>query len=116
MLAEAKSGVRKQVCRADCLDNSVRDLQRQFHSTRLEIKSTNQGHEESRKEQARLHQKLAQRQKSTQIRSVHEVGELKRAQEWRIDDFSKNELTESLEELQERTNDMNDSVEFQVID
>ena len=74
--AEAKSEVRKQVCRADFLDNSVRNLQRQLDSTRLEIYSTNQGHEESRKERARLHQKLAQRQKSTQIRSVHEVGEL----------------------------------------
>ena len=80
MLAEAKSEERKQVCRADFLDNSVRDLQRQLDSTRLEIYSTNQRHEESRKDQARLHDELAQRERvlrETQIRSVHEVGELR---------------------------------------
>ena len=37
MLAEAKSEVRKQECRADFLDSSGRDLQRQLDSNRLEI-------------------------------------------------------------------------------
>ena len=37
MSAEAKSEVRKQDCRADFLDSSVRDLQRQLDSNRLEI-------------------------------------------------------------------------------
>ena len=84
MLAEAKSEVRKQECRADFLDSSVRDLQRRVDSNRLEIYCTNQGNEESRKEQVRLHEELAQRKRvlrETQIRSIHEVGELKRAQE-----------------------------------
>ena len=36
-LAEAKSEVRKQECRGDFLDSSVRDLQRQLDSNRLEI-------------------------------------------------------------------------------
>ena len=72
----------KQQCGADFLDSSVRDLQRQLDSDRLDIHCTNQGHEESRKEQARLHEELAQRERvlqETQIRSVHEVGELKRS-------------------------------------
>ena len=56
MLEEAKSEVRKQKCRADYLDSSVRDLQRQLDSNRLEIYCTDQGYEESRKEQARLHE------------------------------------------------------------
>ena len=43
MLAEAKSEVRKQECRADFLDSSVRDLQRQLDSNRLEIYCTSQG-------------------------------------------------------------------------
>ena len=41
---------------------------------------------------------LAQRERvlrETQIRSIHEVGELKRAQEMRIDEFSRDELGES---------------------
>ena len=41
------------------LDCSVRDLQRQLGSNRLEIYCTYQGFEESRKEQARLHEELA---------------------------------------------------------
>ena len=55
--------------------------------------------------------------------SIHEVEELKRAQEMRIDEFSMQELRESqattheltsqLQELQERVNLMNDSREFQ---
>ena len=58
----------------------------------------NYGDEESRREQARLHEELTQREKTlreTHIRSIHEVEELKRAQEMRIDEFSRNELRES---------------------
>ena len=61
--------------------------------------------------------------RETQTRSIHEVGELKRAQEMRIDEFSSNELRESqatfneltsqIQELEERVNLMNDSREFQ---
>ena len=52
------------------------------------------------------------------IRSVHEVGELKRAQEMRIDDFSRNELRESyvtsqIQELQLRMNYTSDSRQLQ---
>ena len=43
MLAEAKSEVRKHESRADYLDSSVRDLQRQLDFNRLEISCTNQG-------------------------------------------------------------------------
>ena len=49
LLAEAKSEMRNQECRADFLDSSVRDLQRQLDSNRLEIYCTNQTYEESRK-------------------------------------------------------------------
>ena len=86
-------------------------------SNRLEIYCTNQGHEESQKRQARLHEELAQRERvlrETQIRSIHEVEELKRAQEMRFDEFSRHELREShatfqeltsqIQELQERMN------------
>ena len=55
MIAEAISEVRKHESRADCLDSSVRDLQRHLVSNRLDIYCTNQGFEESRQEQARLH-------------------------------------------------------------
>ena len=126
MLAEAKSAVRKQDCRADFLDSSVHDLHKQLDSNRLEIYCTNQGFEESRQEQARLHEELVQRERvlrETQIRSIHEVGELKRAQEMRNDEFSRDELRGShatiqdlasqIQELLERMNYMHFSREFQ---
>ena len=40
MLEEPKSEVRKQECRADFLDSSVRALQRQLGSNRLEMYCT----------------------------------------------------------------------------
>ena len=61
--------------------------------------------------------------RDTQIRSIHEMRELKRAQELRVDEFSvqklreshdtKQKLTSQIQELQERVNCMNDSGEFQ---
>ena len=50
----------------------------------------NYGYEESQREQARLHEELAQREKALReprIRNIHEVEELQRAQEMRIDEF-----------------------------
>ena len=67
--------------------------------------SVNCGYEESRREQARLHE-LAQRARAlrdNRIRNIHEVEELTRAQELRIDEFSRNELRESQSTLNELT-------------
>ena len=78
--------------------------------------------EESRRE----HEELAQREKAlreSRIRCIHEVEELKRAQEMRIDEFSMKklreshatiqELTSQIHELQERMNYMSNPGEFQ---
>ena len=61
-----------------------------------------------------------------QIRSMHEIGEMKRVQELRVDEFSVQTLREShdtiqtltsqLQEMQEQMNSMNDSGEFQEVD
>ena len=61
--------------------------------------------------------------RETQIRNMHEMGEMKRAQELRVDEFSVQKLREShetiqrvtsqLQEMQEQMNSMNDSGEFQ---
>ena len=90
-----------------------------------EIDHSNLGYEASRREQARLGEELAQRERAlgeTHIRSIHEVEELKRAQEMRIDEFSRQEVRESqataqelksqIQELKERMNIMNNSKEF----
>ena len=74
----------------------------------------------------RLQEELVMQEKplrDTQIRSMHEMGELKRARESRVDGFSIQKLREShetmqrltpqVQELQERMNYLNDSGEFQ---
>ena len=50
LLAEAKSEILKQECRVDTLNTCIRD--------RLEVDGVNCGYEESRSEQARLHEEL----------------------------------------------------------
>ena len=64
--------------------------------------------------------------RGTHIRGVHEMEELRRAQELRVDEFSAQKLREShdtmqkltsqIQELQESVNCMNDSGEFQEIE
>ena len=105
-LAEAKSEILKQECKVNTLNTCIREFQRQVHSNRLEMGSVNCGYEESRREQARLHEELAQWEKAvrdTRIRNIHEVEELKRAQEMRFDEFSRRELRESHATFQELT-------------
>ena len=63
--------------------------------------------------------------RDTQIRNFHEMREMKRAQELRVDEFSVQKLREShetiqrltsqMEEMQEQMNSMNDSGEFQAV-
>ena len=82
--AGAKSEILKQECKIDALNTCIREFQRQTHSDRLELDSVNCGYEESRREQARLPEELAQREKAlrnTRIRNIHEVEELQSAQE-----------------------------------
>ena len=59
------------------------------------------------------------------MRSMHEMGEMKRAQELRVDEFSTHKLREThdtiqrltshLQAMQEQMNAMNDSREFQEV-
>ena len=64
--------------------------------------------------------------RDTQIQSLHEMGEMKRAQELRVDEFSVQKLkechetiqrlTSQMKEMQEQMNSMNDSGEFQDVE
>ena len=56
------------------------------------------GHEESRREQFRLQEEQVMKEKAlrdTQITSIHEMGELKRVWELRVDEFSSQKMRES---------------------
>ena len=59
--------------------------------------------------------------RETQIRSIHEMGEMKRAQELRVDEFSESHEViqrhaSQVQELQERMNYLNDSGEFHEVE
>ena len=76
LLAEARSEILKQKCKVDTLSICIREFQRQGHSNRLEMENVNHGYEESRREQSRLHEEMARREKAlrdSRIRKVHEV-------------------------------------------
>ena len=106
LLEEAKSEILKQECKVGLRKTSTREFQRQTHSNRLEMDYVNHGYEESRREQVRLQEELIGHERAlrdTRIKSIHEVEELRRSQELRIDEFSRNELRESHATFQELT-------------
>ena len=83
---------------------------------------------ESRREQVRLQDELSMKEKvlrDTRIPNIHELVEMKRAQEQRVDEFPVQKvrenhetiqrLTAQLQEMQEQMNSMNDSREFQEV-
>ena len=55
-LAAVKSEILKRECEVDTLGTCIREFQRQAHSNRLELDGVTCGYEESRREQARLHE------------------------------------------------------------
>ena len=67
------------------------ELQQETYAQRLELDDAHQGYVESRREQVRQKEELGMKEKAlrdTQIRSIHEMGEMNRAQELRVDKFS----------------------------
>ena len=122
MFAEAKPEIMAQECKVDSLNTCIRVFQRQVHSNRLELDDVNCGYEEFRREQVRLEEELALREtalRNTRISNIHEMEELRRAQEMRVDEFSVHkkreshatiqDLTSQIRDLQERVNCMNHS-------
>ena len=81
----------KQEYKVESLNTCISGLQQQTYAQRLELEDAHHGYVEFRREQARLQEELVMNEKAlrdTQIRSIHEMGELKRAQELRVDEFS----------------------------
>ena len=119
----------KREQKVESLDNCVNELQQQVFDQRLELEDANHGYVESRREQVRLQEEIVMKEKAlrdTQIRSMHEMGEMKRAQELRVDEVSVKkvrenhetiqQLTSQLQEMQEQMNSMNDSGDFQDVE
>ena len=96
-----------------------------IESQRREIDHTIAGDEQSRRDQLLLHEQLSEQNRDLReahIKSLHEMEELKRVQESRVDASSRrrlienqdtiNEFTARIQELQNEVNCMNDSRDF----
>ena len=111
MLNQATSELMKQEHQVGSLNHCIDELQKQACAQRLELEDAQHGYAESRREQVRLQDELAMKEKAlrdTQIRSMHEVGKLKRAQELRVEEFSLQKLRESHDTIQRLTSQMQD--------
>ena len=99
-----------------------------MEAQRLALQDAQYGFVESKIEQVRLQEELSMREKvlrNTQIRNMHEMGEMKRPQELRTDEVSVQKLRENHETVQQLTsqlqqmqeqNSMNDSGDFQDVE
>ena len=75
----------------ESFNTCISQLQQQTYAQRLELEDAYLGYVESRREQVRPQEELVMKEKAlrdTQIRSIHKMGELKRAQELRVDEHT----------------------------
>ena len=119
----------KQEHQVGSLDSCINELQQQADAQRLELQDAHHGFFESRREQSQQQEELSMKEnvlRDTQIRNMHEVGDMKRAQELRVDEFSVQKLryshetiqrlTSQMQEMQEQMNSKSDSGEFQEVE
>ena len=129
LLTQARTELMKQEHKVESLSILSVSFSNKLMLKRLDLESAHHGYVESRRKQVRLQKELVMKVKvlrDNQIRSVHEVGEMKRAQELRVDDFSvqklreshetKQRLTSQMQESQEKMNYLNHSGEFQEVE
>ena len=129
LLNQARSDLAKQELHVESLNKCITELQRQTEEQRLALQEAQHGFVESRRQQIRLQEEFSIKEKvlrNTQIRNMHEIREMKRAQEPRIDEVSVQKLRENhetiqnltsqLQEMQEQMNSMSDAGEFQEVE
>ena len=76
LLADAKSEILRHEYRVDLAENNTCELKRQIDSQAVEIGQTRTGYEQSRREQALLHEDLSDRERArrdTRIRSIQKL-------------------------------------------
>ena len=97
LLTQARSELMKQEHKVESLNTCINEFQQQTYARPLELEDAHHGFVESRREQVRLQEERSMKEKALrdpQIRSMHEMGEMKRAQELRVDEFSVQKLRE----------------------
>ena len=91
LLSQPRSELLRQVHRIKSLNNCISELQQQAYAQRLELQDAQHELVESRREQVRPQEELSLKEKflrDTQIRSMRDMGEMRRAQELRVDEVS----------------------------
>ena len=99
----------KQEHHVESLNDCISELQQHAYAHRLELQDAQHGFIESRREQVWPQEELSLKEKvlrDTQIRSMHEMGDMKRAQELRVDEVSVQKLRENHETIQKLTSQL----------
>ena len=125
ILSEVRAEIQKHELQPESDKRSIQELTRIIDYQRMEIDHSITGCEQSRRDQLLLQEQLSEQNRDLRkvhIKSVHEMEELKRVQESRIDEFSRRrlienqdtiiELTARIQELQNDVNCLNDSRDF----
>ena len=89
LLNQARSNLTKQESQVESLNSCINELQQQASTQRLELQDAHNGYIGPRREQSRAQEKLSMKEKvlrETQIRNRHEMAEMKRAQDLRVDE------------------------------
>ena len=115
----------KQEHQVGFLNSCINEIQQQAYAQKLELEDAHHAYIEPRREQSQLQEELSMNEKAvreTQIRNIQEMGEMRRAQELRVDEFSVQKirgshdtiqrLTSQMQEMQEQMNSTSDSGEF----
>ena len=92
ILAEVRTVIQKHEFQANSDGRSIQELSGIVESRRREIEHTTAGDEQLRRDQVLLHQQLSEQNRDLReahIKSLHEMEELKRVQELRIDESSR---------------------------
>ena len=95
-LNQTRSDLAKQELHVESLNEWIGELQ-QTEAQRLALQDAQFGFVESGRKQVRLQEALSMKEIvlwNTQIRNMHEIGEIKRAQELRVDEVSVQKLSE----------------------
>ena len=125
ILAEVRTEIQKREFQAESDTRSIQELTEIIDSQRREIDHTITREEHSRRDQLLLQEQLSEQNRDlgeAHIKSLHEMEDLNRVQELRIDEFSRrrlienqdttNGLTARIQELQNEVTCMNDSRDF----
>ena len=99
----------KQEHQVGSLNSCINELQQQDYAQGLELQDAHHGYIESRREQAQPQEELSMKEKllrDTPIRIIQELGQMKRAQELRVDKFLVQKLRESHDTIQRLTSQL----------